>query len=182
MTRLHKKKLKRISLYLFGTCLVLLLLVSFRFSHVITRVVLIKNKVEIRNDVPVLRLTDQYAVSAEGKVFPYDQALSLPEAIFIDKSQIEPGKYLPQEQLKNCLTFIDGLKLINFLFEQAVWDPKGNLIVQSKPTIIFSLENDAALQLASLQLILEKAKIGKGQIDLIDLRFDKPVLRYAQRK
>ena len=50
------------------------------------------------------------------------------------------------------------------------------------PRIIFKLEENLDAQLASLQLILNQAKIDENQLEFIDLRFDKPVLRLAPKK
>lgn len=63
------------------------------------------------------------------------------------------------------------------------------LVVSSKPRIIFSLKKRLDYQTASLQLILTQAKInpdppksGSSNIESIDLRFDKPVIVYVQKK
>ena len=48
--------------------------------------------------------------------------------------------------------------------------------------VIFRLKNEVDIQLASLQLILDKAKIDEKELEFIDLRFDKPVVRYAPKK
>lgn len=56
------------------------------------------------------------------------------------------------------------------------------LLIYSVPKIIFALEKDIDMQIASLQLILSKAKIDEETIEFIDLRFDKPVVRFAPKK
>ena len=50
------------------------------------------------------------------------------------------------------------------------------------PKVFFRLDNEIDLQLASLQLILEKAKIDERILEFIDLRFDKPIVRFAPKK
>jgi hypothetical protein len=55
------------------------------------------------------------------------------------------------------------------------------LLINSSTKIAFSLERDILRQLASLQLILQKAKIDQRPIEIIDLRFDKPVVEYQQK-
>lgn len=58
------------------------------------------------------------------------------------------------------------------------------LVVSGESQLIFSLEKDYRRQLASLQLILQKAKMEADPkpIERIDLRFDKPVVVYAPKK
>lgn len=48
--------------------------------------------------------------------------------------------------------------------------------------IILKLSEDLDVQLASLQLIVDKAKIDSEQLEFIDLRFDKPVVKIAPKK
>lgn len=50
------------------------------------------------------------------------------------------------------------------------------------PKIILKLERNLDTQLASLQLILNQAKIDEKVVEFIDLRFDKPVIRLAPKK
>lgn len=51
-----------------------------------------------------------------------------------------------------------------------------------KPQIIFRLDDSLDRQLASLQLIINQAKIDGSEIDFLDLRFDKPVVRFSPKK
>lgn len=51
-----------------------------------------------------------------------------------------------------------------------------------QPKIIFRLGKDINAQIASLQLILKIAKIDSSSVEFIDLRFDKPVVRFAPKK
>ena len=55
-------------------------------------------------------------------------------------------------------------------------------VIFSDPKVIFKLDETIEEQLASLQLILEKAKIDASQLEFIDLRFEKPVVRFAPKK
>jgi len=62
------------------------------------------------------------------------------------------------------------------------------LIIDSKPRLIFSLNKRLDYQATSLQLILTQAKMssdpskpGSGDIESIDLRFNKPVVVYGKR-
>lgn len=55
------------------------------------------------------------------------------------------------------------------------------LLVNSDQKVVLSLSKDIFRQLASLQLILQKAKIDGRAMDIIDLRFDKPIVVYGKR-
>ncbi len=52
------------------------------------------------------------------------------------------------------------------------------LSLKKGPTVEISLSQEVKKQVDSLQLILERAKIEGKQIEVIDLRFDKPVVTY----
>lgn len=56
------------------------------------------------------------------------------------------------------------------------------LLIDIHPKILFSLEKDFSKELASLQLILQKAKIDGKVIQTLDLRFDKPVIVFTNEK
>ena len=78
-----------------------------------------------------------------------------------------------EEKLRNLLQMsglgVETIKSLDNSFEATI---SGNL------TVLFSKEIEYALQVASLQFILERSKI-EGKIpSKIDLRFDKPVLTY----
>lgn len=55
---------------------------------------------------------------------------------------------------------------------------ENTLLLNTSPKLAFSLNRDILRQLASLQLILQKAKIDERVAEFIDLRFDKPVVQY----
>lgn len=52
------------------------------------------------------------------------------------------------------------------------------VFLKTGPKVLISLDKNIKEQVESLQLILERAKIEGKQIELIDLRFDKPVISY----
>lgn len=57
----------------------------------------------------------------------------------------------------------------------------GVLLLYTKPKIIFKLSQDIDTQFASLQLILNQARIDEKELVFIDLRFDKPIIRLAPK-
>ncbi len=56
------------------------------------------------------------------------------------------------------------------------------LVIDGTPKVIINLSRSIDTQIASLQLILNKAKIDDVNMDFIDLRFDKPVAKFAPKK
>ncbi len=84
-----------------------------------------------------------------------------------------------QESVKKAISIIEKTKIFNIPFTQASIFEQ-TLYLDSKPRIIFSLKGDQQKQLASLQLILTKAKM--DDMDTIDLRFEKPIVKYSSRK
>lgn len=58
----------------------------------------------------------------------------------------------------------------------------GLFLIYTKPKIVFKLGENLNVQLASLQLILNQAKIGEEVLEFIDLRFDKPVVKLAPKR
>lgn len=55
------------------------------------------------------------------------------------------------------------------------------LLLDYHPKVAFSLITDIQKQIASLQLLLQKAKIDGREMSLIDLRFDRPVVVYSKK-
>ena len=117
---------------------------------------------------------DTFVVDDEGVVF-------LKSSFINDIPKIFVFGTLQDDYLKKSLKILRQLKsfgidnkeisLINNLF-----------IVSSIPKIVFRLDQDVDLQIASLQLILQRAKIDSKELEFIDLRFDKPVLKFAPKK
>ena len=56
------------------------------------------------------------------------------------------------------------------------------LSLGQKPQMVFVLDDKSDHQLASLQLILDQAKMDTKEVEFLDLRFDKPIVRYGKDK
>lgn len=103
-----------------------------------------------------------------------------------DTNNLNYPKIYSQERIEGIL-LLNALKVLiklkNFGIEvaEAKIYSTNVLFTGIKPKMIFSLEN-VDLQLASLQLILNQAKIDEENIEFIDLRFDKPIVRFAPKK
>ncbi len=130
---------------------------------------------------PSAELASEYfLIDTEGVLFeknPY--FLNIP-TIYAYDLNLSLGKKL-EENKQVSLKILDKLNLFKVnINSSAIFD--NFFVIYSTPKIIFKLDNTADTQLASLQLILEKAKIDSEQLTFVDLRFDKPIVRFAPKK
>ena len=82
--------------------------------------------------------------------------------------------------INNIIKIFDKTKSLGIEIKQA-WLRENILVTETIPKMIFKLDNVDS-QLASLQLILSEAKIESKELEIIDLRFDKPVIKFAPEK
>ena len=132
---------------------------------------------------PSAQIFEGFLVDEDGVVFSKDTEQSSIQSIFIDNIEISPGTKLG-EGVTNTLKILERVKIFNLNF-QAVQILSNYLIIFPQidnPKVIFRLNRDIDTQLASLQLILDKAKIDEDILEFIDLRFDKPIVRFAPKK
>lgn len=104
----------------------------------------------------------------------------LPLAYFLVED-VESGKYISESRLYIFLTLVDKLKTLQISSKSLKVDGH-KLIIDGSPKMVLSLDKDPLWQAASLQLILQKAKINSSSVDTVDLRFDKPVVIYSSSK
>ena len=90
------------------------------------------------------------------------------------------GESVSLSLLNGVLSINQELLKLGYLVTLLRINAVNDLIVITDPglKLVFSLNKDLNIQLASLQLILQKAKIESKPIDSIDLRFNKPVVVY----
>ncbi len=81
------------------------------------------------------------------------------------------------ETLKSLGIYPFGAKIYSIPIESGSSD---NFSVGQKPQTTFKLNDSLDRQLASLQLILNQARIDTKEVEFIDLRFDKPVVKYGK--
>ena len=92
-----------------------------------------------------------------------------------------------QENITNALKILDKVKVLGLdvketeilndifiTYPQIIEDEERYI-----PRIVFKLSGNIDTQLASLQLILNKAKIDLISLRFVDLRFDKPIVKLA---
>ena len=130
------------------------------------------------------QVQDFYRVDGESVVFLKDTfELSIPK-IYIYDPGISLGKRLGGDLIGNSLKILEKVKSLGIEIKES-WIYDNFFIINSevsKLKIIFRLNEKLDVQLASLQLIVDKAKIDLKEFEFMDLRFDKPVVRFAPEK
>ncbi len=119
-------------------------------------------------------------VDEEGVIFSDDTGKNLPR-IFFEGEKLEKGKKLSGGGVKKSIQILNKMTQLGTEVNDAKIYSQGLLLISGKPKIVFSLDGSIDVQLASLQLILDKAKIENEIVEFLDLRFDKPIVKYGKR-
>lgn len=128
-----------------------------------------------------------FMVDTDGMVFGQDKIRDYP-VLFWPVSDLHIGQKLESSVFQKIALVLEKLSGLN---HPVVWAKiiGDDLLAVSKDgndlrewRIVFSLNKDIFKQLASLQLIFQEAKINKMLLDVIDLRFDKPVIIFLTKK
>ncbi len=123
---------------------------------------------------------ESFLIDEEGIIFSkITEQANLPSIYFKDIS-ISLGKKL-EDTTKNSLKILEKLNLFGLDMRKTLVSDN-YFIIFSSPKVIFRLDSEVDIQLASLQLILEKAKIDDVRLEFVDLRFDKPAVKFAPGK
>jgi len=120
----------------------------------------------------------EFWVDQLGVLFAKAQLLENLPLIYWVNDELAVGKQVNTQQLNNLreiLAKLGPMELIRV-------NEAGNLMLigSDKQRMLFSLNREVNSQLASLQLIQQKSKIESKEINLIDLRFNKPVVIYTK--
>lgn len=109
-------------------------------------------------------------------------SLNIPE-IFLTNSEVTLGQKLTTA-IADSINILEKVKRLGIEINKSVIS--GDVLIINPDTldqkIIFRLNDKIDVQLASLQLILNKAKMDLTKLAFIDLRFDKPVVKFAPKK
>lgn len=116
-------------------------------------------------------IEESFLLDEEGVIFS-GTAADTPMKIYSSQKNIN---------FKNILAILNKIKVFGIEVMEAVV-VQNFLLINSTPKITFALDKEIDVQTASLQLILAKAKIDEETAEFIDLRFDKPVVRFAPKK
>lgn len=121
-----------------------------------------------------------FLVDVEGVIFAANDGNM--DGLKIFSQGVELGVRWDRQLMPRILQVLRGLNEFAVSANEVFLYKDNSFLVKARPLILFNIEKKVDEQLASLQLILEKAKIEGENIEIIDLRFDKPVIRYTNRK
>ncbi len=124
----------------------------------------------------------KFVVDNEGVIYSSSiEQISAP-TVYVTGIELSLGQKVRGNIINNTLKIIG--KIQSFGLELADAEIYSNmfLLVNSRPKMIFLLNDNVDNQIASLQLIYDQAKIDSKALEFIDLRFDKPVVRFAPKK
>lgn len=144
----------------------------------------LKNKEASLSATPSAELVREYfLVDSEGVVFGSGVSDSGALKIYIFDREIAVGKKLTGITA-DIPKILDKFKSLNIPVDAARINQEFFIVTSLSPAsqILFRLNDNVNEQLASLQLILNKAKMDLNELEFIDLRFDKPVVRFAPKK
>lgn len=132
----------------------------------------------------------KYLVDSEGIIF--SEASNNANILEINlnySDDIKLGEKISDEFIRGVNLVTKVIELNITIYKSAFMGPKILAITAINEdleefSLLFNLKNDELRQIASLQLILQKAKMNsnEGTIEMIDLRFDKPIVRYSPKK
>ncbi len=125
-------------------------------------------------------LSAAYLVDDEGIVFSKGNLANLPHISMIGQD-LTVGVNFANDYLKKTLKILSELKRLSFDRSQT-YIFNNFFITIGSPKVVFDLNEDIDIQIASLQLIVQKAKIDSAVLEFIDLRFDKPIVKFAPKK
>ncbi len=123
---------------------------------------------------------ESLVVDDSGYIFKKMNDEPLP-TLFVKGDALKLGQRLDEPTFNKISKIFEKIKNMEISFQKAKLDDE-TLLIESNPKVTFSLSGDTFRQLASLQLILQEAKINGKVIQIIDLRFDKPVVAYTSKK
>ncbi|MBI3485638.1 FtsQ-type POTRA domain-containing protein [Candidatus Daviesbacteria bacterium] len=149
----------------------------------------ISSQTALLKDYPDSSVSGYLVVDETGFVFSKDiNRWQLPQ-IDIQYKKINLGDYI-DDYTKQAVVIVEKLRSFGQVNKSKILEDKF-LITEIPQKVIFSLEKDPNYQLASLQLILQKAKMNSTDfspqekdlkmIESIDLRFDKPIVIYSPK-
>ena len=124
---------------------------------------------------------DAYLIDSEGVIFYKSTGRFNIPNIFIKDVNLSLGKEPEGDNTKNSLKILDKVKTFGLDVKTSVV-LDNFFIIFSYPRVIFLLDDRVDVQIASLKLILAEAKIDLKELEFIDLRFDKPIVKFAPKK
>ena len=124
---------------------------------------------------------ENFYIDDEGVIYSklVDQGSIL--NIKVVNKDLNIGQRLDKRIVENILKIFQKTGDQGIVIDKIFLHDNNLFIENSNSVLIFNTMNKIDTQIASLQLIVQKAKIENENIEFIDLRFDKPVVKYAKR-
>ena len=127
-----------------------------------------------------------FLIDAEGMIFKQINQ-SVANLLFIDQPDLKVGTRLSADLFQKIDLIFSTLKEKGIMVDTGKLESP-DLLLNTNPKIAFRVDTpdidqeEVKRRLASLQLILQKAKMDEREMSTIDLRFDKPVVTYLPSK
>jgi hypothetical protein len=100
-----------------------------------------------------------------------------PQIIIQDLPQVDPGQKLQVSNLDQALELIEIFNSVRLNFEHLIIKNETLVVQLNNYKAIFSANDNLKTQVTSLQLIINEGRIDDSQSVIIDLRFEKPVVK-----
>ncbi len=126
---------------------------------------------------------DNFWIDRFGMIFMTEASpSSLPKYFMVDR-ELVIGKFLNSRLVLEGNRAVVQMNLLGLVPNWVKITKYDVLLAKMKDglEVVIALDEDVLRQTASLQLILQKAKIDSKSINRIDLRFDKPVVIYKNK-
>lgn len=146
------------------------------------------------NEVNLQFLVDKLSfIFADNNDFARDyfkEVSKIPEFFVISQAE-KKGEFIKDKSTSAVLEILPKINALQVPIDRIKID-QNKILISGDPDLVFSTNNDLNKQLASLQLILQKATMNSTDplkkeeenrpIEMIDLRFDKPIVVYSSKK
>lgn len=124
--------------------------------------------------------SNSFVSDDEGVIFAKTAKDEIYKVNLINR-QLKIGDKIDVDIIKGILHIFTNLNSLGINAWENYLNSKDFYIKGDSKIIVLNLNSKLNTQIASLQLILQKAKIDNENIEFIDLRFDKPVVKYGKR-
>ncbi len=123
-----------------------------------------------------------FVVDTEGVIYSNNIEQIYAPQVFVKGFDLTLGEKISDKLINDTLRILEKINSFGLEVKEVEIYSKAFLLVNGRTKIIFLLNDRVDKQIASLQLIYDKAKIDDKTLEFIDLRFDKPVIKFAPKK
>ncbi len=125
---------------------------------------------------------ESFLIDNEGILYSKNIEQVFAPKVYVSGLNLTLGEKIEKNLIRNLLKILEKLKIFGLNLTESKIYSENILLINSVPKIILVLEDKIDTQIASLQLIMNEAKINEENLEFIDLRFDKPIIRFAPKK